>query len=284
MKKISLFILLIVVVLGGCESFFYQPAITKEELIKEKIQLEKKMVMNALFDTSDDSLKVGLYWVVSPLEADYYDDNSISNAQVTLSDGSSEVELLYDETIKKFCIPQSQMPLETGKQYHLMAIADGIEVSATATVPHNNIAIAAEKLDESDWYSQRAELTIQDVAGEDNYFEIQVWGLVNNDYYIGGYIEYDEFNDFPCELRSDYRNDGELLQYNIRYDLWDVNESDTINYFIKVYHISSDYYQYQEEVCWYIGSDPFIEPAQLYSNIENGLGIFAIAASQTIQL
>lgn len=57
----------------------------------------------------------------------------------------------------------------------------------------------------------------------------------------------------------------------------DIKQSDTANIYIEIKSVSKDFYLYQKTLKEYYNSinNPFSEPAEVYSNIKLGYGIFA---------
>ncbi|PLX15832.1 MAG: hypothetical protein C0597_08440 [Marinilabiliales bacterium] len=86
------------------------------------------------------------------------------------------------------------------------------------------------------------------------------------------------------ELINDEKFNGQTKTYSL--NLWssEVYPDDFHKYFvIELMHVSEEYYKYYSAISKQLSSqnDVFSEPAQLYSNVENGIGIFAGATIAT---
>lgn len=74
---------------------------------------------------------------------------------------------------------------------------------------------------------------------------------------------------------------GKEIQVNIGvsigYGFYNTGDVDSIEVFLKVHNLSDDLYKYKETINkqYYLGPNLFAEPVLVYSNVSNGMGIFA---------
>lgn len=186
-------------------------------------------------------------------------------------------------------------PLQTGKTYKLLAEAPDFK-PAFATqelLPAPNVV--------SFDYKPRAgvsldggsvdlfKLGIQDLAGEDNYYEIALYlddaydDIDTTRFWQQRYLEgsftpgVEEGQGGSLLTRDDLFN-GNL--YNIDLTTWPI---DTTNRDIRlvVKSISRDKYLFSKSInaYWNAEGNPFAEPVIVPTNVENGLGIFSIENS-----
>jgi len=143
------------------------------------------------------------------------------------------------------------------------------------------------------------ELTISDPENTHNYYELELYAL---DSVFDYYSEPREFvqlqkrmlpissDDLAADkiseisyslLLNDYLFDGK--EYKLSIDFSDYNAGRKKDYYISLKSITREGFLYRKTINEYLNSqnDPFSEPVIIYSNIENGLGIFS-AFSQSV--
>jgi len=134
-------------------------------------------------------------------------------------------------------------------------------------------------------------ITINDPAEAENYYQVRVYKVDTFDYfeYNNGIEEsaiYITSNNVAIEDNSDdYGNqslffkdelfNGESLKLELKFNDWTNSKSNY--YFVELSSMSKAGYLYRKTVRNFNNSngDMFAEPVQVYSNIENGFGIFA---------
>jgi uncharacterized protein DUF4249 len=131
-----------------------------------------------------------------------------------------------------------------------------------------------------EYYDEFNRVHYDTISYNDSYFEsddiiIEHWM----------YMENSEFIMFTDNLIS-----GKTYELNIRledYSSFDygynIQSSDTSTVYFNLYSVSESYYQYFKSFSMHRNArdNPFAEPVQVYSNIENGLGVFAGFSSDT---
>ncbi len=140
-------------------------------------------------------------------------------------------------------------------------------------------------------------VTINDPAETDNYYQIKVYRIDTFDYdEFNSSIEKREIqitsNNVAVENNSNNYGSSSLLfsdkvfdglTYEISLEFNDWVNSNSNYYYIELLSMSKVGYLYRKTVTDFSDSqgDMFAEPVQVYSNIENGFGIFAGVSSHT---
>lgn len=295
MKKIFLYSLLIVsqLMLLSCESLIKEidPSFLPET--------DSKLVVACFISPQDTilSAKVTETKLLIGTTGDIRDD--ITNATVSLSDGSKSIRLVYSPKLGYYRALPSELPILVGKTYTITVnTPDGRQVNASTTVP-NPIAIKEVKIDSTkvNDFQQGNSVTSteydvkviwQDKAGEPNYYRaisefVFLYRIVDsiNKKVINAPVS------AIVDLRTtdDKDSDGQLLSLNRAYlptniggniQGQDANLKTRLDK-IKVGLFQTDihYYNYhtslrrQRE-----NNNPFAEPVLLYTNIKGGFGCF----------
>lgn len=295
MKKIFLYSVLTI------SQFFL---LSCESLIKEidpsfLPETDSKLVVACFISPQDTVLaaKVTETKLLIGTTGDIRDD--ITNATVSLSDGSKTIQLIYDAKLGYYRALPTALPISIGKTYTIsVSTPDGRKVNASATVP-NPVAIKEVKIDSTkvNDFQQGNSVTNteydikviwQDKAGEPNYYR-----AISE--YVFLYRIVDSINkkviNVPVSAIVDLRtiddkdSDGQLLSLNRAYlptniggniQGQDANSKTKLDK-IKVGLFQTDihYYNYhtslrrQRE-----NNNPFAEPVLLYTNINGGFGCF----------
>lgn len=221
-------------------------------------------------------------------------DDVVSNAQVIISDGSASVTLTFNNMSNDYTIDADLFPIHSGKTYHLsVTTPEGLKAKATCTIPvsvNTNIEADVDSA-ESKWnagfiyYSMRARWT--DIPGEVNYYRVfaelivksrNEWEPVSNPPRVSSYPF--DFNYFVTVYSDKNRDGGNLASEEDRttttFNSKNTSSFTTLDKYINIHlmHTDRHYYEYHRSKENF-SEDPFSEPANIYSNIEGGLGIFA---------
>lgn len=281
------------------------PLLSCESLIKEidpsfLPETDSKLVVACFISPQDTvlSAKVTETKLLIGTTGDIRDD--ITNATVSLSDGSKSIRLIYSPKLGYYRALPSELPILVGKTYTITVnTPDGRQVSSSTTVP-NNIAIKEVKIDSAKVNDfQRGNTVLnteydvkviwQDKASETNYYRaVSAYNVI---YQISETKTNKKLSDTLISSLVDLRTiddkdtDGQLLSLNRTY-LPSMNISGVQNNQevsskrldkIKVGLFQTDihYYNYhtslrrQRE-----NNNPFAEPVLLYTNINGGFGCF----------
>lgn len=284
--------IIIIVILFGCS----------KEVNLNILQNEVKIGIKSLF-TSDSLIKIRIEQSVSPTDEFR---PPISNAIIFLIENKNYFDTL--ENIEGFYISHKTATVD--KNYSVEIHVPGFkELTANNLIPGKILIQKAVNrdsigLDEDGSYLSEARIEFDDDLITTDYYEVKIEKQTLN-----------EFNEVISSGRAFYRelgkepiltNEGLLIFYPetlIFTDaLFNGQTCDlTVNYICSVYyddnsilqtkvtlnHISEEYYKYVQSLTLYSYSlDNTIwggaEPINVYSNIENGFGIFAAYNSVTI--
>jgi len=192
------------------------------------------------------------------------------------------------ESIRRIYKLDLATPLQADKTYKMTAEAPGYEsISATQRLvglPEVSEVIYRPMSRPSiDGYIMDAfEVKMDDVPGEENYYEFQIYRLWDNNYDMG------EWNRAWSESLTpgvEQGNWGPLLQddlfqdgsYNVELLVWPEDTS-SVDIKIEIKSISRDKYLLSKSLEAYYNADgnPFAEPVIIHTNVENGQGIFSM--------
>jgi hypothetical protein len=297
MKKIFLYSLIVIsqLFLLSCKSLIKEidPSFLPET--------DSKLVVACFISPQDTVLaaKVTETKLLIGTTGDIKDD--ITNASVSLSDGSKTIQLVYNAKLGYFRALPAALPILVGKTYTIsVSTPDGRQVSASTTVP-NSIAIKEVKINSTpvnDFQQKNLEIGTeydvkviwQDKAAETNYYRalsefIAIYGSpdpknVKNIIYTPIYTIVD------LRTIDDKNMDGQLLSLNNNYlatnigvnnqgQLIDLSNKSLNKIKVGLFQTDIHYYNYhtslhrQRE-----NNNPFAEPALLYTNIKGGFGCF----------
>jgi hypothetical protein len=272
----------------------------EKEVTFKKDDQPKKLVVNSFF-TPDSLLKIH---VSSSLSTDEWNIVTIDNAKVSLFQGDSLVEYLrpYGNGIYKTV---SFHPLPE-KSYSISVSADGYDdVQATDNVPSFKTKIENLQLyrnaatDEDGTELDEIRFTFSDSSYINNYYEAKV---------TLAYIENDEIEyTIPYITSKDpvIQQEGDLYYYPNTFvfsdELFNGKKKRLSIYFggvscigcadpfvlVELKSISLNYYNYKKKLVRHVENqysdiwDGMANPVHMYTNIENGYGIFASYYSTT---
>jgi hypothetical protein len=275
MKKLFQYMLLITLLMSGCES--------DADNIKVP-EFRQKLVVTGFLSPSDSVsyIHISSNW---PIYGIVDEEQGIGNITGYISDGTNEAIL---ETFEKgLKLDQKIMKIDYGKTYTLKIQSDkGLTAEATCTVPQKRVfSIETDTfsiVNIQEWsphYEKQISLrvSVTDIPGEENYYSIGIKGKASG--YLSDYfhiINYSMENAGPYFIRSDKNIDGEKIT-------WDRTGA-TLNYFyeletyylvVYLYHTEKSYYLYHKSLNDHKREhSPFSEPNPIYSNITGGLGVF----------
>ena len=192
---------------------------------------------------------------------------------------------------------------ETGKDYSVEASYKGFTSIASKTVIPPAVPIldfdTTELLVEYEYYGKETwyigHIKYKDPAGIGNDYQLtcRIWardgngGKIWSDNYLWipeteDHLFYD--NAYGNLLWNDKFSDGKEVDIRfVFFNIYDNKssgfvESDTLGFVFSFQALNNDYYTYLKSLNIYYdtggGEDPFSEPVVIYSNIENGYGIF----------
>ena len=201
--------------------------------------------------------------------------------------------LILFEFNNAFNLYSSDFIPETGKIYTLSVSYPGLPaVRAQQTfpgevVPDSAIYVKDAGLDQFGDRVSAIDIYFQDPPGEENFYKVR---LLNNAPFGGNYqyIESSEpgslVSDQKFIILSDKIFDGEQKRFRITFYNYN-DETDPNKYVVRWRSISPETYRFNEAMTKYFDSvdNPFLTPTQIYSNIENGVGVFSLYHETLIQ-
>lgn len=274
MKKINLIYSIFISVLflnSGCES---DANVTVPST-------ERKLVVGGFLSPNENEHEISLSLSEPLFSTDPFFNTT--NANVTISSEGSSYQIAYDVDAAAFVFNNSQFNITNGKNYHLKIVAEnGKTVEADMTTLSDTMPSIEEfKINKdtiySEWSSNQIrynlKLNWKDIASEKNYYRLTANRLVKYFGAIDTTIEpIEEFNSFT--LKDDLGKDGQILSSTLKFDDYSLN-NETVGFEIVLMKIDVNYYNYYRTLNNYAGEDPFAEPVILFSNIQNGLGVFS---------
>lgn len=230
--------------------------------------------------------------------------SNVTDAIVTLSDGSKSVVLPYNnvlasDTVRSrpyYSINAKLLPIVAGRTYSLTVVtANGQRATSTCTIPAA-VPLTAIKLDSTSQTKPRYYITVkwQDPAGKANYYQVAgIFRYMASNCKACQYEMYNtlSFDDDSRGLYSDVDYEGGEIPTNKAY----LTPSATVNFYnqyktasviIDLMSIDQNFYRFQDAAMRQRRSrnNPFAEPVLIPSNIDGGLGCFAGYNNATMTL
>ncbi|MCF8225023.1 MAG: DUF4249 domain-containing protein [Bacteroidales bacterium] len=229
----------------------------------------------------------------------------VKDAKIVIMNGGKVIDTIKGaDPVNQLYHSDLELPV-AGETYSIEVISPGFKNSLFAedvlpdSVPITDVSITI--IDSTFYYDPYADFSYGNVNGifnvsfrdppdEENYYQISVYGYYQYyDYMDSTYFEEkrpisfntgdpvaDNDDSFRTNLLfSDDIFNGQNYQLKLDFEDWDASRKST--YEIELMSISRAGYLYRRTVKEYQNSseDPFSEPVLIYSNIENGYGIFA---------
>ena len=228
----------------------------------------------------------------------YEDDVLIEDLSQSLGDG-----IYFGNSKPK---PNKQYRVEVSVDTSFTDIEAKAQVPLSVQISQINYVIIDSHYYDDEWgYSYGSmeadfNIEIDDDVSSDNYYSITAYykdtmyfddsssyevyntqlGLSSEDVYIDDASEWGEV------IFSDELFNGQKVSVKVNVNIWDYKPGMKLYWTLKNH--SEDYYMYKKTFNVYqsVRGNPFAEPVQVFSNIENGYGIFAgfAATVQEIQM
>lgn len=269
------------------------------KLLETNIEGEKQLVAECFLGLENDTVRVRLTQNRLINEALPIDpmDLAVTNAEVVLSANHTEpLVCSFNEQLKQYEALVPNDFLKSGAVYQLsVAHPDFENINATTTMPQ-----AVEGLDLA--------LDSVEVVGAflpNDFFGQLSWnkpeGITYHRALISAKVAFTGRRAFPAfespENDKDYLNLGANDGSKVRYPTINFQEDDDVNTFGRltypgdsVYYaalnIDENYYEYHLDLSKSLRADELADPVLIFSNIENGQGIFASysIARDTLQI
>ena len=270
-NKIIQGILLIIIALNyGCE--------TDANVVVPAV--ERKLVVGGFLSPEENEHQISLTQTDPLFSTD--SPISLANVKLTISSDSINYSPTFDFISGTFQFNNNQFKIENDKNYHIKIVTEeGKIVESDMRTLSNQMPLVTDlKLTVdtiyTDWiypeiqYSLK--ITWNDLVGEQNYYRIIANRLLKdfdtNDTIIEPLSYYNEY-----VLKDDKGKDGQVFSANFNYKESGATNS-PIGFEIILMKVDVNYYNYHKTLNNYSSGDPFAEPVILFSNIQNGLGVF----------
>ena len=287
------------VALHGCNSL-------RQEVNPDRLNRESaKLVVNCFLSPQDTVLAVKVTRslpVLGETSTFSYMEDNVTDATVTLTEGSRSAVLRYDPKLRYYRAAVSQLPIMAGRTYSVaVQTPTGEQATANTTIPEQ-VAVTDIVLDSAvtkdfglttkNYY---ARLRWRDPAGKPNFYQV----MGNNEYaYVTKYQPSPKapLRDTVYQFQgiwyfdggstnTDVGRDGQVLEstrarLSIRQS-WTNGKQDPsrpvgpLNAYLL--NLNEAYFRYRDAIERQnqVGDNPFAEPVLIPTNIQGGFGCFA---------
>ncbi len=212
----------------------------------------------------------------------------VTNATVIISGASTQAQLTYNYQKSCYLIYTSVFPIQPDGAYKLTVSLPGYtSVEATCKVP----AVKNQSLEFLSFDSlsgnensveYRFKIDFTDFSGVGNYYRVGGTLISLNDNGMGtkDTMYNTLFNKDNLEFITDKDNDGQKIMRELNYsknsyDMVGNGNEKLLRLKIILLTTDENYYKFHKTLSGYTGDDIFSEPTIIYSNVQNGLGVFA---------
>jgi hypothetical protein len=214
-----------------------------------------------------------------------YEQPFLDDAEVSIKiDQGQEIALHFDPNRNQYNSPVGASYFEAGKKYTInVKSSDGKEVAAECVIPAQNTSLRIVKIDSVDIEERtryRFRLEFDDPPGAPDHYRIIPKAIMKSEWEGVVYTyEYDANFSYGEEYIAVKERDGETFILECDIEVWTDNtwEGGERLAGVKIYLLSTDehYYHYHYSLKNYVPDNPFSEPTIIYTNMNNGLGVFA---------
>jgi len=294
MKSLQLYftVVLITFFLSSCGEDFFSTTLDVEPPTPEDI-LVTHAFLN--FDTNELNMWVS---ATQPILNNDFSNNQLIGAEVTLNDN-------FDN---KFTVDVSEKNTITYEVNNINANADEVSISvnvdsyernatASQTIPQKTNFKSFEffedgGLDTEGDQRSAIDVVFEDPPGEENFYEVFISVRNNNDpnpenlratYTNSNDPIVNKGHDYLSVIFDDSTFDGETKTLTLSmYPISESNAKD--NLFITWKNVSKDYFRFTKTYKAFRDQEdnPFATPVQIFSNFENGHGIFSVYREQIV--
>ncbi len=246
-------------------------------------EVEEAMVVYSFISPGNDTVYVEITRSEPYFGQDQYytEHEHVTDADVHFIYGGTKKKLQYDDLAKVYFLPVSGFKIEPGKTYKIEAEAPGLDVIySECTVP---AATPTDlKYEGQDYFYEygeqiRMKFSFTDIPNMKNYYRVIVYkaDVYQNDtawtqdgWNLGNVVT----------LLTDQNKDGHKLTFTHSQFIY---QDTTDIYRVNLLSVDENYYNFYDKLnkIYNNGDNPFSEPVIPYSNIENGLGVFASSTS-----
>lgn len=269
MKKIIYFLPIFFLTFTSCE----------QDANVDVPAVDPELVINCFITPQDTVLRANIS-MSTPVFGATTNSGPITDATVTLYGNSSSVVLNYNANTDSYEAMSGSFAILAGNEYHIVvSVPSGLIADAYTTVPSAVVNFTSSMSDtitnQDQWgYEGQARITysLSDPAGEQNFYRLvpyhvsyQTWNMDTIQQRAG------------WELFTDENTDGTTIARNFTSYYYAYNGDSVLAIDVYLLHCNYDYYAFHKSIENYSGDNPFAEPNLIYTNVNNGLGIFAAA-------
>ena len=275
MKTIKYIVLLLTIIsLGACE---------KEATNVDVPVVQPKLVVATFLNPHESYTSLYLSWS-NPI---YHNTNNQikpeTQAKVYIESEGVSYPVNYSPANNRYEIAASQMKIVSGKSYHLKIESDKVDQVLKAET------IVPAKPDFTAEYKGMDSITIEDGYGSYTEYRLYVDLHIKNAEHPGYYRVIAQCltqDGDLIELYMDgYQNKKIYGDFNERLNIWpeyyDGNSFKPKELYISVQKADESFYRYMHSLEMNNDIEIFTEPTQIYSNVENALGVFCSFYSVT---
>lgn len=250
---------------------------------------DQLLVVNSIISPHQDVLRVQVSQS-NPLFGLIPDDNTekglVKDAVVTLSNGTSSINLSYSAKDKLYTAKARLLPIVPGSTYTLKVNAGKVTTTATSTVPGPGvIPVTRLKMDpRPNSGAYRVVLSWTDPKAQTNFYRVSTFLRGNKQ----NRVQYTAKNDVPApseignsvyyggeEFYSDLTGNGSSMSARGKL-YYDGKVSDEYNFLVgQLISCDENYYLYHRNRQNPDDENPFSERTMTHTNIKGGAGIFA---------
>lgn len=302
MKNISsvLLIFSVLFIFTSCEDFF------ETTLEIDPPPYEELLVVHAYGNARTNKLEVSVSRSTGLLEdIDNSSENFIDDATVNLlSDaGTFTLQSTNSENYPiNYVLPENTVQFIEGSSYTIEVIADGFPtVTAQTIVPAVSslgpVVFEEDGPSSGDIEFSSIEFVLDDAADQEDFYEaflLEEEEINGQTFYRPTYIlDYldpvmEQGLSYESILLRDGSFDGLEKSVQLLIDQWYLNtsSSDIDKLYVAFRDVSEDHYLYSRSAHQNVDNaeNPFASPVQVYTNMDNGIGIFSIFQERLLKV
>lgn len=277
------------VLLSSCEDFF-------ETSVKIDLpEQESRIAVHSFYDNQVDSTFRFLITKTRGVLERSSEQDYLNDAEIRLLINGAEATIIPEPIIdpsenrNAFNFISEMVQLGPGNKVELSVHhPDHNTVFASQSlpeliIPDSVVFIANAGLDSDGVRVSGIDIYFQDPPGIKNYYQISVFRIRDNQFspssvFISS-IDPATTQYSSSVLVDDQIFDGEYRRLRVQIRAWGTPNAPTDTFEVHFSSIPRDLYLYGRSIEQYFYSvdNPFTTPAQIYSNIENGVGIFSVS-------
>lgn len=247
-------------------------------------EVDPVLVLNCIITPQDSFVRVTVAKSEPIFGAASNNSGNVDNATVTLYGNSSSIQLPYNSMYDWYEVPASSFPIIAGNEYHLVVSEPGgLHADAYTTVPLNapvfTCTATTSVLPNTYEGEVRFSVAVNDEADVINYYRFISYNMNYRSWNGDSLLEHTSWH-----LFNDDGEDGTTINESTTVWYYNNSSDSVLAYHVYLLNCNYDYYRFHQSLYNYHGEDPFSEPVLIYSNITDGLGIFAAANASWVRV